>query len=1028
MSMLKHALAAVGAGLPVFPCHPNDKQPLVGSNIKGAGGVKLATTDARQIESWWDFWPDAMIGMRCGTRASGGAGIFVIDIDPKFGATGEATLRRLELFLAERIAGEGMDKPTVKELADSVERALAYELAAPVIVKTPRGGLHLWYRAPDGLDIGNRGNVLKGRVEQIDVRGASRDEATGEYKPGYVIIPPSTRKGPKAVADGCDGVSYQWARGSLEALINAPAEIINLARERERATPPAPGRTYTPSAAMAAIDNTDARQAAIRKHVAAALEGELARARSHKGNRNNDLNSASVSLGKLIPFGFLIEHEVRGLLEQEAVKNGLVADDGLHSVRATIDSGIEYGKRNPRDLAEVGQLAGRGLRAPPVTAPVYAENPSYAIFSDQKSPQPLVGGEAWPADYPAGERQASAGDDEPPAPPPIDEPPDDGGDGEFDSAKLAEAAQKEVNDTGNAERFLLWHGEEFLNVNVAEAMNGAIGLHIWAGTHWESKEAPYAINRLAQRVPPLIQLESILIEASDIESEHMRAGAEAVDALTTARAELEAAADKAAQKPIRARIVQLEAMRDRGVAAKLALQSRKSARVKFGKSSGNKSRIDAMTALAVSHVTWPPDKMDADPLLINCRNGTLRITKHKNAEGKTDCSFELQPHTRGDLITKLMEVDYDPAATAPRWLAFVEKVQPKQENLAFLQTWHGLALTGMTEQAFVLNYGTGANGKTTFIETIARMQGGYAETLPAEALTGDGQRRGDQATPELARLAGARLVRCSELPRGQGFRESVLKLLTGGDSVPVRQLHGRFWDLKPQFKAVGVCNEKPDISGVDEGIWRRVKLVNWDVAIPPHERRPMDDVLNEFAEERAGILNWLLAGLQAYIREGALKVPADVMAATESYREDMDPVGSFVEACVVRAVGRQITAHHMYKSFAAYCHANSLRVMSQKNFGQILATKKVGDPPQEILKDRAAVTFYRDVELHDVPDDPTPDRDVKWSGGMRTRSRDDLGYIRTAMPPADFSPPKIPTPPDLAQPIGPDAPSEAIDD
>lgn len=1019
MTMLKEALAAAGQGLPVFPCHPNDKQPLVSSTTKGAGGVKLATTDAKLIRAWWKQWPDAMIGMRCGTRASGGAGVFVIDIDPKHGEAAASVLKRLSLYIAEHhVAGEGVDQPGVRALDASVSRAMAYELPCPVIVKTPRGGLHLWYRAVDGLDIGNAVNLLKGRVEQIDVRAASLDETTGEYKPGYVIIPPSTRRGPKAQEEGCDGVAWEWMRGGVSDLIEPPAEVVALVRERKREVP-APARLYVKGEALPAIDMTDVRQAAIRKHVAAALDGELARARSSKGNRNNDLNAAAVSLGKLIPGGFLNEAEVRGLLEQEAINNGLAKDDGLQTVRATIDSGIKYGKRNERDLSEVGRLAGRSNRAPPVTAPVHFDSPyddadfdqiedygySAPSFEDQKPRNPSTEKKVEPADSGGG-----GGDFGPPVAPLSD---DDGPQEPLDMAKLAEAAMCEVNDTGNGERLRIWHGEKFLDVNVAEGPGGVIGLHCWDGVQWQSKQAWEEIGKLAQQVPPWIQAEAQLVQATELEEHAIASGASAESALPTTKGEL-ATAEGEAKKRVQARIYELEQMIERAQLAKDAVQARKNAKRKFGKSSGNKPRLEAMVGLARMHVTYDPDDMDAEPLAMNCRNGTLRAVKGSNAEGKPAWSLRLDPHNPNDLITRSIACDYTPGATAPRWLAFIEKVQPNPDNRQFLQTWHGLGLTGLVEQAFVLNYGTGANGKSTFIETIADLQGEYAVTLPSEAIVGDQQRRGDQATPDLAKLPGARLVRCGELPRGQTFRENILKLLTGGDKVPVRHLHGRFFDLKPQFKAVGQCNEKPEISGVDEGIWRRVKLVEWNVAIPLQERRSQKEVMSEFAAERPGILNWLLEGLMLYLNAGeALLVPPDVIAATESYRKDSDPVGAFEAGCLTRKPGSRVTAFQMYKSFVAFCHANSIRPWSQKAFGAILKTKKYE-------KIHANVFEYLDVELHDVPDDPIPNDTGQLAGGRYTRRRDDLGYIHVSA--ADLAPDRDPPPRpgDVPQPIGPD--------
>ena len=191
-------------------------------------------------------------------------------------------------------------------------------------------------------------------------------------------------------------------------------------------------------------------------------------------------------------------------------------------------------------------------------------------------------------------------------------------------------------------------------------------------------------------------------------------------------------------------------------------------------------------------------------------------------------------------------------------------------------------------------------------------------------------------------------------------------MLTGGEPIPVRHLHGKFWDLHPRFKAVGTCNEKPDIIGVDEGIWRRVMLVEWNVTIPLTERRKIDDVFREFDQERSGILNWLLDGLLRYLREGFV-VPQDVLDATESYREDMDPVGTFLAACVYRGEeqkGKFVAARPLLDAYTAFSHHNALRPYKQKSFANILKGKGI-----EKIR-RGGQIRYLDIELHDVPPDP----------------------------------------------------------
>lgn len=935
MTELEAALAYAAAGMPVFPCNPDSKQPLITSDVKGEGGLKLATLQEARIRQWWQTWPAAMVAMRTGSKESGGAGIFVIDIDPPEGKTAEVVLAELVNYLAELRAQSA--EGNVVEFVRTLDSARTYSLPDCPLVRTPRGGLHLWFATPPEISIRNRANVLKVRAPGIDVRGDD----------GYVIVPPSVRRGPRAVQERCDGVAYQFELSPLGAPVPpAPAELLRLVLEKHDE----PKRTRGGATTADAIGDSSARSEAQRRYALSALDYELASVRgAKKGHRNHTLNAAALSLGKLIPHGLLIETAVRDLLFQAAEACGLVKDDGAKAAEDTIDSGLRAGMATPRDLSDVGRLAGRGSKRPP--PPDDSDRPM--------TPQPLL--QKSQPDF----GEARGEDDEPP--PPSGPPGGEGGSGEgdgegegIDPEKLARAMEERCNDSGNAARLRIWFGEDFLNVEVAEQLNSAVGIHVFDGKRWNDLEGGRNVQNFAKKVAELIQAEANALQMTEVELTACREWGKATAEYKELLRVKEAGEDFDVE-----RFAVLDQLAKDAQAARRALGSRRGQRRKFALSSGNAGRLANMIWWALPDCTFQPEAMDIDPLAINCRNGTLRAVRDE----KGAWSFRLDPHDRADKITKLMEVDYDPEARAPLFEAFIERFQPGRERREFLQLWHGLGLTALTEQAFVLNYGTGANGKTTFIEALARLHGDYAQTLPAEALVGDQQRRGDQATPELARLRGARLVRCAELPRGQNFRESTIKMLTGGDMIPVRQLHGKFWDLKPVFKAVGFCNEKPDISGVDEGIWRRVMLVDWKVTIPVEERRPINDVLAEFDQERAGILNWLLAGLKRYLDNG-FYVPEEIREATLAYREDNDPVGSFINACVHHGKakaelveGKNVSARVMYNAYQAYCHANSVRVFTQKSFAQILTQKG-------FVRRRAHLVEYLDCILHDVPDDP----------------------------------------------------------
>jgi putative DNA primase/helicase len=722
---------------------------------------------------------------------------------------------------------------------------------------------------------------------------------------------------------------------------DAPPGLLDLVFQRGpfarelRKPAPAPVAAPARSAPFPAGD-----LAARRKQAAAltALNEEVRQLEGMSDGRYNYLFVAALNLGQLVGAGCLSRSVVESALEAACHANGLVRKRGLQTVHTQLRSGLERGLAEPRDLSHIDEDAARRERRNPPRRP-----------PKRQESDPAVPREKIAASSPAAKDKAGGGNGgkgEPPAGTTGDagEP--------IDPELLARLAAEPLNDTGNARRLIAHFGADMLNVR-------EIGEHRWAGTHWERTGGDHAFERFSQ-----MTAERIALEAPHIALPKRDAAAIEVARPLKAKPRDELTAEE--------RIV-LSA----GEEAEARSAKRRADRRKFSISCGNRGRTEAMIKQARPHITIEPDQLDADPLAINVLNGTLRLVRETIEEEDLECPdpdvkrmikvkrwrVRLAPHDRKDRLAKLMPVTYDPAAACPRWRTFMARFQPKEGVSAFLQRFQGYALTGlMGEQVFVFNYGLGANGKSTFMETLARLQGGYAQVLPAEALTGENQRRSDQATPEFARLPGARLVRCAELPRGEGFRESTLKMLTGGEPMLVRHLNQGFFELRPTFKAIGSGNDKPSIKGVDEGIWRRIKLVHWDVTIPVAERRPMETILAEFAEEASGILNWLLEGLIDYLENG-LQVPPEVAAATDSYRNEMDAVGEFMAAHVVPEPGKTVTARNLYEAFVAWCHLNSIKPYAEKTFAGIMMQKGV-------KKESGRIRTYLDIALKDPPVDP----------------------------------------------------------
>ena len=254
----------------------------------------------------------------------------------------------------------------------------------------------------------------------------------------------------------------------------------------------------------------------------------------------------------------------------------------------------------------------------------------------------------------------------------------------------------------------------------------------------------------------------------------------------------------------------------------------------------------------------------------------------------------MRPHNRADLITRMMPVEYDPTATCPKFEQFLTRIQPAPEMRAFLRRWFGYSMFGSTsEQAMCYFYGLGANGKSVLSDLMARIIGEYAATARIESLTGGERRGGGDATPDLMSLVGARMVRASEPDEGVRWNEGFIKEITGGEPMKVRALHSDFIDFNPEFKLTLSGNHEPDIRGTDDGIWRRLHIVPFTEQIPKAERRDMGELLADLMTEAPGILNWLITGAIDWA-EGGLAAPEQVRVATQTLRDESDPVGEFL--------------------------------------------------------------------------------------------------------------------------------------
>lgn len=321
-----------------------------------------------------------------------------------------------------------------------------------------------------------------------------------------------------------------------------------------------------------------------------------------------------------------------------------------------------------------------------------------------------------------------------------------------------------------------------------------------------------------------------------------------------------------------------------GEAANALELKEQEALAKWAIASRGRKRLEDMISLARALRPTLPGVFDADPLLFNAHNGTIDLR-----------TGTLRPFSRSDYLCKQSEVPYDSSALCPHWETFLDDVTRSDTDLQrFLQLWAGYCLTGDTsEQCFSVLFGTGANGKSVFIDVLRTLLGDYARPMAFQSLI-DGHRAAD-ARNDLAGLLGLRLVTAVESNPGKRFNESMIKEITGGDKITARFLYKEFFDFWPQFKLMLAVNHKPEIRGTDEGIWRRVRIVPFEQTIP-EEKRIKGLNRRLIADEGPGILRWAVEGALLWQRDGLPMVEA-VKEATSEYRRESDALRPFFEAC-----------------------------------------------------------------------------------------------------------------------------------
>jgi P4 family phage/plasmid primase-like protien len=358
------------------------------------------------------------------------------------------------------------------------------------------------------------------------------------------------------------------------------------------------------------------------------------------------------------------------------------------------------------------------------------------------------------------------------------------------------------------------------------------------------------------------------------------------------------------------------------------------------------TRLDAMAELGWTHasMTIGAAGLDAEPDALGVQNGILDLRRGS-----------LRPHSRNTLVTKRAGVAYGKAAKAPTFSQFLHDIQPDPEVQRLLQQIAGLTLWGRPgEHRLYFFYGTGANGKSTFVEILNYVLGDYASHMPAESLIRQ-DRSSAGPSPDAMKLMGARGVFASEVREGRLDEERV-KQWTGGDTITARPLYRDYVHFTPSHTFIMTGNHQPSIHDTSLGIWRRILLIGFNQHIP--EARRDARLPEKLRKEGSGILNWMRQGLVDYWTHG-LFVPAAVKAATARYQREEDIVGQWISEQCNTGPNLSCPTGRAYLNYQGWCMQEGMAAANKNRFSRRLA-------------ERGHIKVKGDREYHGIDLKPPP--------------------------------------------------------
>lgn len=342
---------------------------------------------------------------------------------------------------------------------------------------------------------------------------------------------------------------------------------------------------------------------------------------------------------------------------------------------------------------------------------------------------------------------------------------------------------------------------------------------------------------------------------------------------------------------------------------------------KFLKKSRSNASKKAMLKEAEHRNPVMHEDFDKEIMELNTASGYVDLT-----------SSTLHPHAVEKMFSQQTNAEFSDHVDCPEWIRFLNQIfDNDQELIHYLQKAVGYSATGSTrEQVMFILYGNGRNGKSLFIDVLAEVLGTYAKTMNVSTIM---VKSNSGVNSDIARLEGARMVISSEADEGKRLDEGLVKQLTGGDKIVARYLYGKEFEFEPRFKIWMATNHKPLIRGTDNGIWRRIILIPFNVQIPIE--KVDKDLKFKLQRELSGILNWIVEGALMWQREG-LNFPAILSEAVQEYRDEMDIINMFLNDCCEIGDNFQAPAGELFEKYRSWAEYSGEYRMSKHKFSSEL--------------------------------------------------------------------------------------------